>query len=72
MEIEEKDQRLRPGLMATLDIIVDRQRDVISIPLSAVVSRRGEQVVGTTHEYRVTGGERSKKALALSGDMLPF
>jgi len=45
VQIEDKDPRLRPGLTANLDIIVDRQQDVISVPLSAVVPHRGAHVV---------------------------
>jgi len=45
VQIEGKDPRLRPGLTANLDIIVDQQQDVISVPLSAVVSHKGAQVV---------------------------
>jgi HlyD family secretion protein len=45
VQIEGKDPRLKPGLTANLDIIVDRQQDVISVPLSAVVSHGGEHVV---------------------------
>lgn len=53
MKIEEKDPRLKPGLTAALDIIVDRQDDVISVPLPAVVSRKGEHHVFVSHAGRV-------------------
>ena len=43
--IEEKDPRLKPGLTATIDIIVDHRVDVVSIPLSAVDFRNGEGTV---------------------------
>ena len=44
VKIEEKDTRLKPGLTATLDFIVERQEDVLSIPLAAVLSRQGEHL----------------------------
>jgi HlyD family secretion protein len=44
VKIEEKDTRLKPGLTATLDFIVERQEDVLSIPLAAVLSRKGEHI----------------------------
>ena len=53
VKIEEKDPRLKPGLTAALDIIVDRQDDVISVPLPAVVSRKGEHHVFVSHAGRV-------------------
>jgi HlyD family secretion protein len=53
VKIEEKDPRLKPGLTAALDIIVDRQDDVISVPLPAVVSRKGEHHVFVSHAGRI-------------------
>jgi HlyD family secretion protein len=45
VQIEEKDPRLRPGLTATLDFVVEHQENVVSVPLSAVTSRQGGHVV---------------------------
>jgi HlyD family secretion protein len=53
VQIEEKDPRLKPGLTASLDIIVEHQENVISIPLSAVASRRGEHVVFVSHAEKI-------------------
>jgi HlyD family secretion protein len=53
VKIEEKDPRLKPGLTATLDIIVDRHDNVISVPLPAVVSRKGESHVFVSHGGRI-------------------
>ena len=64
-KIEEKDPRLKPGLSATLDFIVEHQRDVISIPLSAVVSRGGEPFVLVANSGRV---EERKVILGTSND----
>ncbi len=43
--IDEKDSRLKPGLTATVDFIVDRERDVLTIPVSAVTARGDRQIV---------------------------
>jgi HlyD family secretion protein len=45
VQIEGKDPRLKPGLTANLDIIVEQQQDVISVPLSAVVPHGGGHAV---------------------------
>ena len=65
VKIEEKDPRLKPGLSATLDIIVEHQRDVISVPLSAVVSRGDEPFVLVANAGRV---EKRKVILGASND----
>jgi multidrug efflux pump subunit AcrA (membrane-fusion protein) len=44
VKIEEKGPQLKPGLTATLDFIVERQEDALSIPLAAVMSRQGEHI----------------------------
>jgi HlyD family secretion protein len=44
--IEGQDPRLKPGLTALIEFIVDHREDVVSIPLSAVVTRNGHQYVG--------------------------
>ncbi len=65
VKIDEKDPRLKPGLSATLDIIVDRQEDVISIPLSAVVSRRGDYFVFVSNGKKI---EERKVVLGASNE----
>jgi HlyD family secretion protein len=65
VKIEEKDPRLKPGLTATLDIIVDRQEDVISVPLPAIVSRKGEHVVFVSNGGKI---EARKVVLGLSNE----
>ena len=51
IQIDKKDARVKPGLTAVVDIIVDEQRDVLTVPLSAVVERPGGAVVflGANH-----------------------
>ena len=53
VHIEDKDSRLKPGLTATLDIIVDRQQNVISVPLAAVMSREGEDFAFVVNDGKV-------------------
>jgi HlyD family secretion protein len=76
VKIEEKDPRLKPGLTATLDIIVDRQEDVISIPLPAVVSRRGEHLVFVSHggkieERKVVLGASNEQSIIVQKGLRP-
>ena len=65
IKIEEKDPRLKPGLTATLDIIVDRRDNVISIPISAVVTRRAEHFVFVSNAGKI---KERKVLLGLSNE----
>jgi len=76
VEIEEKDPRLKTGLTATLDIIADRQENVISIPISAVVTRRGEHAVfvyntGTIKERKVVLGPSNEHNVIVKEGLRP-
>jgi HlyD family secretion protein len=53
VKIEDTDPRLKPGLTATLDIIIDRQKDALPVPLSAVMSRGGEDIVFVVNAGKV-------------------
>jgi len=53
VKIEDTDSRLKPGLTATLDIIIDRQKDALPVPLSAVMSRGGEDIVFVVNAGKV-------------------
>ena len=53
VKIDEKDSGLKPGLTATLDIIVDHQENVVFVPLPAIVSRKGEHHVFVAHEGKI-------------------
>jgi HlyD family secretion protein len=53
VKIEDTDPRLKPGLTASLDIIIDRQQDVLPVPLSAVMSRGGEDIVYVVNAGKV-------------------
>jgi multidrug efflux pump subunit AcrA (membrane-fusion protein) len=76
VKIEERDSRLKPGLTATLDIIVDRQEDVISVPLPTVVSRRGEHFVfvangGKIEERKVVLGPSNEQSIVVQKGLRP-
>jgi HlyD family secretion protein len=76
VKIEEKDPRLKPGLTATLDIIVDRQDNVISVPLPAVVSRKGEHHVfvplgGRIEERKVVLGPSNEQSIIVQKGIRP-
>lgn len=68
--IEERDPRLKPGLTAAVDIIIDRQEDALSIPLSTVVSRGASHVVfvsnnGTVEEREVVLGPSNAQSVVV-------
>jgi multidrug resistance efflux pump len=46
---EELDPRLRPGMTANCSIIIEKKKDVLSVPLKAVFNKRGKKTV-----YRAT------------------
>jgi HlyD family secretion protein len=53
VKIEEKDPRLKPGLTTTLDFIVERHDDALSIPVAAVMSRQGEHIALVTNAGKI-------------------
>lgn len=53
VQIDERDTRLRPGLTAVVDFIVEHQENVISVPLSAVVSQQDTHVVFITRDGKI-------------------
>ncbi len=76
VRIEDRDPRVKPGSSATLAIIVDHQRDVISIPLSAVVSRGADSVVlvangGKMEERRVALGPSNDERVVVREGLRP-
>jgi len=76
VKIEEKDPRLKPGLTTTLDFIVERQADVISIPLAAVMSRQGEHIAlvangGKIEERKVVLGSSNEHYVVISKGLHP-
>jgi len=76
VKIEENDPRLKPGLTATLDFIVERQQDVISIPLAAVILRQGEHIAlvsnaGKIEERKVVLGSSNEHHVVVSKGLRP-
>jgi len=61
VKVDEKDPRIRPGLSATVGIIVERRDNVLSVPLSAVLARDGRQAV------LVGNGRRSEERKVVLG-----
>ncbi len=59
--VQGKDPRLKPGLTATVEIIADRQQNVIFVPLSAVESRHGQPTVFVSD----AAGKIEKRAIVL-------
>jgi HlyD family secretion protein len=53
VKIDAKDPRLKPGLTAAVDVIVERQADAISIPVSAIVSRNGDHLAFVAQRGKV-------------------
>jgi HlyD family secretion protein len=53
VKLEEKDPRLKPGLTAALDVIIDHYEDVISVPLSAVRSQSGRHTVFVSNAGKI-------------------
>jgi HlyD family secretion protein len=76
VKIEEKDPRLKPGLTTTLDFIVERQEDVVSIPLAAVMSRQGEHLAlvangGKIEERKVVLGSSNEHYVIIAKGLYP-
>jgi RND family efflux transporter MFP subunit len=76
VQIEGQDARLKPGLSAMVDFIVDHQEDAIAIPLTAVVSRKDEHVVfvsdnGTISERKVVLGMSNEHRVIVTEGLAP-
>jgi RND family efflux transporter MFP subunit len=76
VQIEGQDARLKPGLSAMVDFIVDHQDDAIAIPLTAVVSRKDEHVVfvsdnGTIAERKVVLGMSNEHRVIVTEGLAP-
>jgi HlyD family secretion protein len=74
--VEEKDPRLKPGLTATVDIIVDRQKDVIAIPTAAVRSEKGGEFVfvstaGKVEKRKVVLGPNNENSVVVTQGLTP-
>jgi RND family efflux transporter MFP subunit len=76
VQIDGQDARLRPGLSAMVDFVVDHQEDAIAVPLTAVLSRKDEQVVfvsrnGTLEERKVALGMSNEHRVIVTDGLAP-
>lgn len=65
--IEDGDEKLKPGMSAAAQIVVDRIADVVSVPLEAVFERDGRPVVYLENKSRqeVEVGRRNDMAIEI-------
>jgi hypothetical protein len=61
--VTEADPRLRPGLSATVDFLVDELNDALYVPISAVFVDELDRMVA----YRKTGRDVEARPLVLGG-----
>lgn len=76
VRIEENDPRLKPGLTTTLDFIVQRHRDVLSIPLAAVMSQQGEHLAlvsnaGKIEKRKIVLGPSNEQRVVVTKGLRP-
>jgi multidrug efflux pump subunit AcrA (membrane-fusion protein) len=77
IKIDNPDRRVKPGSTATVDIYTDRMRDVVSVPMSAVVPRRDGHVVfvstidGKTAERKITVGPTNSERVVVKAGLQP-
>ncbi len=57
VEIAERDERLRPGMTATVEIQVERREKALFVPIQAVFDRQGKRIV----YVREMGGFRERE-----------
>ncbi len=50
VELIDVDERLRPGMSATVDVITDTHQGVVNVPLQAVTARKREDVMAVSNE----------------------
>ncbi|MEN8158591.1 MAG: efflux RND transporter periplasmic adaptor subunit [Myxococcota bacterium] len=63
IHVNAEDPRLKPGLSATVDFVVDELDDALYVPISAVFVDELDRMVA----YRQTGGSIEARPLVLSG-----
>src|SRR5437870_4570146 len=74
VKIDDDDQRIRPGLSATVGIIVEHHHNVLSVPLSAVLARKvGHAVLvadgGRLEERRVVLGPSNEHRVVVEAGL---
>jgi HlyD family secretion protein len=76
VKIDNPDRRVKPGSTATVDIYTDRMRDVVSVPMSAVVPRKDGHVVfvatdGKPAERKITVGPTNAERVVVKAGLQP-
>lgn len=64
VEVNERDERLRPGMTATIEIQIERKEKALFVPIQAVFEREGKRVV----YVRQFGGFREREVVAGSAN----
>ncbi len=64
VEVNERDERLRPGMTATVEIQVERKEKALFVPIQSVFEREGKRVV----YVREFGGFREREVVAGSAN----
>jgi RND family efflux transporter MFP subunit len=76
VSVEEKDLRLKPGLTAAANFIVDQLQDVVAIPVGAVHSDKGGDFVllsnnGKVDKRRVLLGPSNEDSVVVTKGLIP-
>jgi multidrug efflux pump subunit AcrA (membrane-fusion protein) len=64
VEVNERDERLRPGMTATIEIQIERKVKALFVPIQAVFDREGKRVV----YVRQFGGFREREVVTGSSN----
>jgi HlyD family secretion protein len=64
VEVNERDERLRPGMTATIEIRIERKEKALFVPIQAVFDREGKRVV----YVRQFGGFREREVVTGSSN----
>lgn len=64
VEVNERDERLRPGMTATIEIQIERKEKALFVPIQAVFDREGKRVV----YVREFGGFREREVVTGSSN----
>lgn len=76
IDIDERDERLKPGMSAQVEIIVDRVDDALSVPLQALFKRDGADIVyvedgGDFEAVEVALGPRNDTSVIIENGLRP-
>ena len=61
VKIIEKDERLKPGISASCNIIIERLQDIVSVPIESVFEKEGQTLVYLENKKKqnITVGQRN-------------